>query len=147
MNGGKEFLVFDIEGKFIKTTCSQSAFADEIGSCVQSVNNVLRGIKNKHSVKRKILIFKDEFTEEKLNEILARINNIHREFVVFDKNNIFLGKFNNQIRCNEEIKISTRSIQNQLKNNKIRDNSRKYKVYYLEDIPEELKDRFVKKEG
>jgi len=139
MNGGREFLVFDIEGNFEKICISQTKFAEEIGSCVQSVNNILRGKKNKHSVKEKILFFKDGFTEDKLRDRLIIINNIHREFVLFDKNNNYIGVWSNQTRCSEEIDISTRGIQRQLNENPLQRTFRKYKIYYIEDVPENLK--------
>ena len=139
MNGGKEFLVFDIDGNLEKNMYSQSAFAEEIGSCVQSVNNVLRNIKNKHSVKGKILIFKDGFTEEKLVNKLNIIKNIHKMFAVFDMDNVFIGKWNNYARCHEAIDISTRGIERQLKENTNRERCKKFKAYYIEDIPENLK--------
>jgi len=68
-----------------------------------------------------------------------KIKSIHREFVVFDMNNIHLGMWDNQTRANEDINISRRSIERQLKENKNRDNCRKYKVYYIENIPDNLK--------
>jgi len=143
MNGGREFLVFDIEGNFIKSMYSQSAFAIEIGSCVQSVNNALHGKKNKVSVKRKIMIFKDEFTEEKLHALIQRTN--FKEFVVFDLKRNFVGKYNIQTICAEELKISTRSITRCL-NNSLVNSSKGYMFYYLSDIPENLKKNIIKEE-
>jgi len=146
MNGGKEFLVFDIEGNFIKSVFSQSAFAIEIECAVQSVNDLLHGKKNKHSVKGKIFIFKDEFTEEKLKAKLVKIKSIHKEFAVFDIDDAFIGMWNNYLRCHEEINMSTRGIERQLRENPNRDNCRKFKAYYIEDIPEYLKDKVIMKE-
>jgi len=57
MYGGKEFLVYDLEGNYIKNTFSQTEFAEEIGVCVQTVNNVLKGIKS--STNDFVLFFND----------------------------------------------------------------------------------------
>jgi len=139
MNGGKEFLVFDIDGNFEKSMYSQSALAIEIGSCVQSVNNVLHEKVGKHSVKGKIIIFKDKFANEKLQDKLIKIKSIHKEFAVFDIDNNLIGKWSNYTHCNRDTNISARNIEKQLKENTNRENCRKYKVYYIEDIPDNLK--------
>jgi group I intron endonuclease len=118
MNGGREFLVFDLGGNFIKSAFSQTAFADEIGVSIASVNNVLIGIKGKISVKRKILIFKDEFTEEKLQSMIKRT--YFKEFAVFDLKDEFIGIWNNQVFCSRDLKVSRTTIGKCLKINLIK---------------------------
>lgn len=137
MNGGKEFLVFSIEGEFIKSMFSQGSFAGEIGSCVQSVNDALHGKKNKVSVKRKIMIFKDEFTEEKLQALIQRTN--FKEFVVFDLEENYIGKYNNRGVCARELNINDTSIGKCLKN--IHRQSKGYCFYFIRDIPDTLADK------
>lgn len=60
--GGKEFMIFDIEGNYIRSTTSQTLFCDEIGCCTASVNNCLKG--KKTMLKGYFLIFTHEFSEE-----------------------------------------------------------------------------------
>jgi len=134
MNGGKEFMVFDIEGNFIKSMFSQSSFAEEIGSCVQSINDALHGKKNKVSVKRMIMIFKDEFTEEKLQALIQRTN--FKEFVVFDLEGAYIGKYNNRGVCANELNINGSTIGKCLK--KVYKQTKGYCFYFIKEIPFEL---------
>lgn len=133
MFGGREFYVFDLEGKFIKSAFSQTQFAKEIGVGVTTVNNILRGLKN--STKGFILIYKDEFSDEKLNNLLNKIHRWYMEFLVFDKNNNLVGKWDNKVDCSKDLNVSVRSIQRQLSEPKVADNARKYKFYYTENLP------------
>ena len=146
MNGGREFLVFDLDGNFIKSAFSQTAFAEEIGACVQSINNVLRGIKNQ--VKYYILIFKDEFNKELLNKKINKSNLtlLNKEFYVFDKCNFnFIGCFDNREYCQNEIgvdrKTITRSLDSENKNSR-----NKFLFYYKDNIPQDLEFKIKIKE-
>lgn len=135
MRGGKPFLVYDMDGNFIKETISQTTFADEIGVCVGTVNNVLKEIKS--STCGYILIFKDDFSEEKLNYKIGKSKN--REFYVFDKSTLgFIGRWDNREMCQNELDVSRHTITRSLDyDNK---NSRnKYLFYYKNDIPYEIK--------
>jgi len=145
--GGREFLVFDLNGNLLFERINQSAFAEEIGANVSSVNNVLLGKKGKHSVKGYILIFKEKFSNEILESIVNKVKSIHREFVVFDKNNNYLGRWDNQIKCNQDIKIGRASLYRQLTQNLGRDTCRKFKAYYIEDIPKGLQRRMEQSVG
>lgn len=136
LNGGKEFLIYDASGKFIKSTFSQTDFAKEIGVIVQSVNNVLIG--KKSQVKELILIFKNEFSQERLESQIKRATDWHRDFAVFTKENEFVGIWNNQTHCGEAIGASTKAIRMQLDNPQVANNGRKFKFYYLSNIPEGL---------
>ncbi|OHD22819.1 MAG: hypothetical protein A2Y34_04325 [Spirochaetes bacterium GWC1_27_15] len=135
MHGGREFLVFDLECNFIKSAFSQTKFAEEIGVCISSVNNVLLGIKGKNSVKRKVLIFKDEFTDEKLQSMIQRT--ILKEFAVFDLDGGFIGIWNNQVICASDLKVNRSTIGKCLK--KQLNQAGGYYFYLLKEIPESLK--------
>jgi len=137
--GGKEFCVFDLDGNFIKSMYSQTAFADEIGVCVQTVNNVLRGIKQ--STSNYILIFKDGITEEKITNQTKKIKDRHKPFAVFNKKHEFVGIWNNKNHCASEINCSHRTMERQLLECKGVDTFRKYQFFYIENIPENLKDK------
>jgi group I intron endonuclease len=138
MRGGREFLVYDLDGNFIKETMSQTEFAEEIGVSIKTVNHVLTGIKQ--STKGYMLFYKDEFKEEKVIEQVNKIKNRHRPFTVFDKNQEFVGIWNNKVRCAREINCSPRIIYTQFES-KTNIKYRKYKFYYLEDIPNHLKNK------
>jgi hypothetical protein len=143
--GGREFLIYDLEGIFIGSRISQTDFANEIGACVQTVNNVLKGIKN--STNGFVLFFKDELSEEKLKDKINKIKNRHKDFAVFDKDDKLIGIWNNKVHCSEDLKVSRRNIQRQLNNMsgkeiKIR-YPQIYKFYYLENIPNELKNKLI----
>lgn len=135
MRGGKPFLVFDLDGNFIKETISQTEFAEDIGVCVGTVNNVLKEIKS--STCGYILIFKDDFSEEKLNYKIGKSRN--REFYVFDKRTLeFVGKWNDRMQCSKELGVGRKTITNKLKTN----NHGKrcdYLFYFYNDMPKEIK--------
>lgn len=135
MNGGKEFLVFDIDGVFIKSMYSQSAFAIEIGSCVQSVNDALHEKLGKRSVKRKIIIFKDVFTEEKLQDKLKHTK--YKEFYVFDSEGSYIGKWNSQVLCAKDLECHAGTISRCLSKNLKQTHG--YRFYYIDDIPDNLR--------
>lgn len=137
MSGGRRFFVFDLDGQLIREAISQTNFAKEIGVGVTTVNNVLLGIKN--STKDMILIFEEEFSEDSLNEIVNRVKVWSGEFVVFDKSDSFIGRWSSRRKCNRDTGFSPKSIQRQLVDNSPRESCRKYKVYYLDDVPENLK--------
>lgn len=97
--GGREFYVFDTDGNYIKSVISQSQFASDIGVGITTVNNVLLGIKN--STKGYVLIFKDKYSDEVLRNKLNKIYEWHKPFVVFDKNNRYIGTWDNKTRCSK----------------------------------------------
>lgn len=133
MSGGRKFLVFDLDGNFIKSTISQTAFAQEIGVDHTAVNNVLLGIKS--STKNMILIFEEGFSEDKLNEIVTRIKDRHKEFAVFNVSGEFVGIWNNKAVCSREIKASLSAIKTQLNDVELANKARKFRFYYIENIP------------
>lgn len=137
MRGGREFLVFDLEGNFVGSKISQTAFADEIGVSVKTVNHILMGRKN--STKGYVLFFKDQFSEEKLRDKIKQIEDIHIPFAVFAKDWSLVGIWDNKMVCAEEIDLTRRSIQRQLNSNASKKRPRKYRLYYLEDIPNKYK--------
>lgn len=137
MRGGRKFLVFDLNGNFIKETISQTEFADEIGVSVKTVNHVLMG--RKASTCGYVLIFKDEFSEEKLDDKIKQIKDRHKDFAVFTKGWDLVGVWDNKMACAEEISMTRRNIQKQLNMGSGRKNPRKYRLYYLDDIPIEYK--------
>lgn len=140
MRGGREFCVYDLDGNFIKEAISQTEFAKEIGVCVGSVNNVLKGIKNKNQVKGYILIFKEELTDELLNNKINIANKglYNKEFYVFNKNNLeFMGKWDDRKRCSNELKVTRTTITRSL-DLKNKNSRNKYIFYYKNEIPIEL---------
>ena len=141
--GGKEFLVYTINGKLLKTTTSQILFAIELDCCVQSVNNCLRGIKSQ--VKEKILIFKDEFTDEILQERIARAKKNARnkpDFIAYDiKNKIVVGTWNNIPKCSNDLGYSTRSIQKQFEG-KVK-KPKRYLFKYINSLTEQEKKMYL----
>jgi len=68
--GGKEFMIFDIEGNYLRSTTSQTLFAKEIGCGVPTINNCLS--ERKTMLKGYFLITTENFTEDKLKEIMDR---------------------------------------------------------------------------
>lgn len=135
MRGGREFLVYDLDGNFIKTTTSQTEFAKEIGVSVKTVNHVLMDKKN--STCGYVLIFKDQYSEERLNEIIKHVRN--RSFYVFKKKNVdFIGRWNNREHCQQEIGVNRKAITRYLNYGNINNNT-KYLFYYGNDIPNKLK--------
>lgn len=137
MRGGREFLIFDTDGNFIKETISQTEFADEIGVSPKTVNHVL--MERKSSTKGYILIFKDEFSEKKLKEKIKQIKDRHKPFAVFDLDWDLVGIWDNKVHCAEEIKYSRRLIQKQLNQNEGKKRPKKYRLYYLNDVPSKYK--------
>ena len=137
MRGGRPFLVYDLEGNFIKETISQKEFAEEIGVSQGSPNNVLAGRKN--TIGGFILIFKDEFSEEELNNKLTIANRFQQPFAVFDKNKNFVGIWTDKSKCAEELKVSLRTIQSQLYEVKIKKRIVRYAMYFIDEVPLELK--------
>ena len=141
--GGRPFLIYDMKGNFIRETTSQTVYAEELGCCNQSINNCLRGIKSQ--VKGKILIFKDEFTEEKLKE---KINSRRKfqDFVVFDKEDNFIGQWDMIRPCARDLHIGWKRIKNYLINNNYHPRNSlidTYKMFYLEDCPESLQSKII----
>lgn len=130
----RDFLVFDKIGNYIKTTNSNIIeFAQEIHASRTNVYRVLNNTKN--SIKAYILIYKDEYTDEKLQE---RVNQTRdtRNFAVYDIHaQKWLGIWNNQTRCHEDTGFSTRMIQKQFDRNIKR--PRKFIVKYLSNCSEE----------
>ena len=132
----KIFLVFDKHGNFIKESDNRFLFCVENNITTNDANQSLTN--RRPSVGDYILIYKDDFTEENLKNRMNKVRNT-RDFVIFDKNNNYIGRWNNQTRCCEEINISTRGIQRQLNENANRGNPRKYKIYYIDECPDNLK--------
>jgi len=142
--GGKEFMIFDINGKYLRSTVSQTLFAREIGCCLPSVNNCLSG--KKTMLKGYFLITTENFTEEKLKEIMDRYEKgrtVHN-FVVFNENDDFLGEWENKKQCSKDIDIADSYLTKCLKDinyfntankNRVK---KKYKCFYLENCPEYL---------
>jgi len=141
--GGRPFLIYDMKGNFIKETISQTVCAEELGCCNQSVNNCLRGIKSQ--VKGKILIFKDEFSEEKLKE---KINSRRKfqDFVVFDKEDNFIGQWRSAKSCARDLHIGNSIIERYLKKENFRARFPKddiFQFFYLENCPEYLQNKII----
>jgi len=147
MHSGREFLVYDMDCNFIKSTFSQTAFAEEIGVCVQTVNNVLLDIKN--TTGGFMLFYKDGFTEEILKEKIIKIGIWYKDFAVFGENDEFIGTWNNKLQCSKDLNVSNRTIQKQLTTLKGIDISIRYpniyRYYYLENVPTVLTNKM--KEG
>lgn len=138
MRGGRDFLVYDMDGNFIKETMSQTEFADEIWVSPKTVNHVLMGRKN--STKGYMLFFKDEFREGKLADKIKQIKGRHEPFVVFTKDWEFIGVWDNKMKCAKQLKVSRGTIITQTNNTKIANSARGlYRFYYLDSIPSERK--------
>lgn len=137
MRGGKEFLVFDLEGNYVKTAISQKQFAVDNGLDIGFTNEILHD--RKPSVNGYILIFKNEFTEELLNNKIKRCKT--RPFYVFDNRDMsYVGKWNDMKQCAGELKLSRETISKKLKNGNIKKfNHINYLFYYLDALPENLK--------
>jgi len=141
--GGREFLIYDLDGNYIRSTCSQTEFAKEIGVCTQTVNNVLLDIKN--STGGFMLFYKDEFTEKVLKEKIIRIGKWHKDFAVFGENDEFIGTWNDKLQCSKDLNTVIRTIQKQLTiikgvNISIRCPNI-YRYYYIENVPNILIDK------
>lgn len=134
MRGGREFLVFDLEGRFIKSAISQKQFAEEIGMECSLVNQAIK--MNRPSVRGYIVIFKHEFSDELLSQLL---NRTRRPFYVFKKSNFaYVGKWDNRQQCSINLGISKDMIGRYLRNNN--ENSRgDYLFYYYSTLPQNLK--------
>lgn len=138
MRGGREFLVYDLDGNFIKETISQTEFADEIGVCIGTVNNVLLGIKN--STCGYVLFFKEGFSEDILWDKIKQIKDRHKPFAVFTKDWNFIGIRDNKMACAKELKVSRGTIITQVNNIKVANKARgNYRFYCLESVPSEIK--------
>jgi len=136
LHDDRPFLVFDKLGKFIEESDNRAIFSIDNDITAKDAKASL--VNKRPSVGDYILIYKDEFTEENLKNRMSKVRNT-RDFVVFDKNNNYMGKWNNQTTCHNEINISTRGIQRQLNESQNKENPRKYKIYYVDDIPDNLK--------
>lgn len=140
MLGGREFLIFDLNGNFIKSRVSQTDFAREIGAGVTSVNDLLIGTKDKKQVKGYILIFKDEFNEELLKEKVEKANKnlMSKEFCAFEKKSgRYIGSWNNRETCQKDLVVSRRTITRNLDN--VNDGNRsKYLFFYADKVPIEM---------
>lgn len=136
---GKAFYVFDLDGNLLYERMNQKSFADEIGCIVQSVNDALNGRKNKVSVRRKILIFKEDFTEEKLQALIQRTN--FKEFAVFDSDGGFIGIWNSRPECGKELGINHSAIGKCLKGT--HKQSKGYRFYLLKEVPDALRKDMV----
>lgn len=135
MRGGRPFLIFDLDGNFVRETISQTEFADEIGVSPKTVNHVLMGRKN--STKGYVLLFKDEFSDKKLKYKINKSRN--REFYVFRKNNLDLvGKWDNREQCQRDINVRRSTITRNLDSNNMGSRN-KYLFYYSNSIPSKLK--------
>lgn len=134
----KEFMVFDKQGIYIKTTKNIAAFAEEIKALPSNVGLVLKNKKN--SVGEYILFYEDEFTQEKLNKHIKQLRNTN-EFTVFDyKTGMCLGVWSNFTRCNEDTGFSRRMMERQLIEG-IKTHARKFIIKYLNDCNENELDR------
>lgn len=138
MRGGQPFLVFNLDGEFVKEAISQQEFAKEIGVSHGIPNNVLKG--RKLQVRGYVLIYKDEFSEELLDKKLNdAINGLReRPFFVFDKDTLgFIGQWNIKGQCSDDLKCSretiTRSLNTNNKNSRIQ-----YLFFYENNLPLEL---------
>lgn len=137
MRGGKSFLVFDLNGEFVGEFLSQQQFAKDYGLNYKCVNFVLNN--KKQSTENYTMIFKKDFTEEKLQSKLEVSRN--REFYVFDKENLeYKGTWNDRDECSRRIDMHRTSISRNLSTNN-KNNRSKYLVYYYKNIPNELKDK------
>jgi len=83
-----------------------------------------------------ILIYKDDFTKENLDDRLKRVRNT-REFVVFDENNKYIGTWSNQTYCSRDTKAHRGNISRCLSGTLNKTHG--YYFYYLDNCPEELK--------
>lgn len=139
MRGGREFLVFDLEGNYVGSKISQIAFADEIEVSVKTVNHVLRGVSGKDSAGGYLLFYKDNFTQELLNNKINKIKAREEYFYVFTKEGEYVGKWNNKVHCENETGVSRKHLQRQLNQQLRAKNPRTYVAFYLNDIPDHLK--------
>jgi len=135
---GKEFCVFDINGNLLKTTISQTAFAEEIGCTVKSVNACLKG--KKTQVKKHILIFTKDYTDTVLLQRMNRAKKYSKtkpDMRVIDvKTGCEMGIWNCLKKCSEDLDISVRTIQNQL-SGKVK-TPKMYVFAFVGDIEDEV---------
>ncbi len=133
---GKEFCVFDINGNLLKTTFSQTAFAEEIGCTVKSVNACLKG--KKTQVKECILIFCNDCTDEILLQRMNRAKKYSKTkpdmCVINAKDGHEIGIWNCLKECSDDLNISVRAIQKQLEG-KVK-TPKKYIFKFLNDEKE-----------
>ena len=125
--GAEEFHVFNVEGKYIKTTISISLFAEEINASPSNVCSVLKGRKN--SIKGYILIYVNDYTPELL---VARMNRVQKR-KKFEVHDIILeeliGIWDNPVTCSKELGIDRLSISKCLNGKMVSMNG--YKFNYI----------------
>jgi len=137
-SGGKLFRVYDLNGNLIKSQYSQLEFAKEIGVAKQTINKVLSG--NSKTTCGYILIFEDDFSEDELNNIINRVHERLREFMVLDLDDNILGVWNSKRKCWLDLKIANSTIYGLLENPNY-GTKVKLKAYYIDNIPNELKEK------
>lgn len=138
LNDNHPFLIFDKYGNFVKESDNRLLFCLENNIPTNDTNKVLR---NKNpSVNDYILIFKEDFTEQNLKQRLKRTR-FNREFVVFDKNNNFLGKWSNQLQCERDLGFKRGCINKVLTG--LFKSMHEHTFYYLDECPDYLKQLVV----
>ena len=125
--GSKEFHVFDLTGKYIKTLISLSVFAEEIKASPANVSSVIKGRKN--SINGYILMYVNEYSPEALALRVSRVKK-KRKFEVYDATlNEPIGIWDNPVSCSKDLGIDRKSISNSLKNKGTIEN--RYRFYYI----------------
>ena len=130
----RNLLVFDKLGNFIEESDNRFLFCIENNITTSDANQSLTN--RRPSVGDFILIYKDDFTKENLDNRLKRVRNT-REFVVFNENNKYIGTWYNQTYCSRDTKAHRGNISRCLAGTLNKTHG--YYFYYLDNCPEELK--------
>ena len=111
----KPFYVYDKNTrKLIDKFDYQSVCARELNIDVENINACLNSNRKIHSVKNYVFIYVENYSEEKL-EKLYKNSKSKFVFEVYKKDtNEFLGIYDNQTRCSNDLKISNVSVSNHL---------------------------------
>lgn len=138
-----DFYVYDLNGNYIGEKYSETGFAKEINCDVASVHGCLCG--KKSTLKGNILIFKKDFSEERLKEIIERVKSFgvtKPDFVACDiDTNEIIGVWNNFRDCSKDMNLSDRAIAKNIRGliGKPRKHNLKFK--YIFDLSETEKTR------
>jgi len=136
---GRPFLVFN---KYIKELVGEYNFqyqcVNELKIYKWDVSSCLRG--ESYSAKDYIFIYKDEYTNEKLNELCIKCNRgiYRKQFYVYNKNTReLIGEFDLQLECAKKLNIAVEAINACLNLSRKMHSVKNYIFIYVEDYSEE----------
>lgn len=132
--GGRPFMIFDTDGNYIKTMISQTQFAREIGKDLKYINGCLREIFN--VAKGFILIYKDKYSDDLLNQRVEMANKYYQPFAVFNKDTQeYIGVWRDKKKCSIDLNYSHNMIQKLVSG--VTYSNVKYNIKYLSKCRED----------